>query len=213
MIEQGLTVTVFVLVGLRLLQGLRRSRMGDGRHLVSSVYRTIRWRHLWPVPFVLVAVSAVATLLLQFPVLSWGWWSALGGAGTPLLGSSNETVGTVWEWLIPLVFIALLSPALPLWAYAEEQMFRSGAQLWSKRRRALKTAQFGMIHAIVGIPLGVAAALSIGGAYFMFAYLRRFRVACDQYEATLESTRAHTAYNGLIIMLVVALVVSQAVAH
>ena len=213
MFEQVLTVAVFVLVGLRLIQGLRRSRQGDARHLVAGVYRTIRWRHIWPVPFVLAAVSLVATLAVQFPVLEWGWWSSIGGAGTPLLGSSNETAGTVWEWLIPLVFIGLLAPAIPLWANAEEQMFRSGAQAWSKRRRALKTLQFGMIHAIVGIPIGVALALSIGGSYFMAVYLRRFRATGDERESTLESTRSHTAYNGLIVILVVVLIVTDAVSR
>lgn len=211
MIEQVLTVVVFVLVALRLMQGLRRSRQGDARHLVSGIYRTIRWRHIWPVPFVLAAVSLVATLLVQLPILEWGWWSAIGGAGTPLLGSSSETAGTVWEWVIPLVFIGLLAPAIPLWANAEEQMFRSGAEVWSRRRQVLKTLQFGMIHAVVGIPIGVALALSIGGSYFMAVYLRRFRATGDGREATLESTRAHTAYNGLIVILVVVLITASAI--
>ena len=36
----------------------------------------------------------------------------------------------------------------------------------------------------------------------MRVYLARFRATGSQREATLESTRAHTAYNGVIVMLV-----------
>ena len=46
-------------------------------------------------------------------------------------------------------------------------MFRTGAERWSTGRRALKVLQFGMVHALIGIPIGAAMALSIGGAYFM----------------------------------------------
>ena len=36
--------------------------------------------------------------------------------------------GTTLEWLIPLVFIVLLIPALPLFALREEELFRLGAE-------------------------------------------------------------------------------------
>ena len=61
----------------------------------------------------------------------------------------------------------------------------------------LKVVQFGLIHAIIGIPIGVALALSVGGTYFMFVYLRSFARTGSSNEATLESTRAHTAYNAI----------------
>jgi hypothetical protein len=118
----------------------------------------------------------------------------------------------VWAWLIPLVFMVLIAAALPLFANAEERMFRSGAQRWSNRRRVVKVVQFGLIHAIVGIPIGVALALSVGGAYFMAVYLRAYAATGSTDEATLESTRAHTAYNALIIITVAAVVAIGAVA-
>jgi len=58
------------------------------------------------------------------------------------------------------------------------------------------------IHALIGIPIGVALALSVGGAYFMAVYLRAYKRTSSAIAATLESTRAHTAYNALIITLV-----------
>ena len=204
------TFGVLGFVGFRLATGTRRSFSADGRELLRAIVSRIRWRHLWPVPLVLTGVIASAALLWQIPGLNWGWWTALGGQGNPVFGSNDSTNGTVWEWLIPAVFLILLIPALPLFAYAEEQMFRRGAESWSRQKRALKVVQFGLIHAVIGIPIGTALALSVGGAYFMATYLRSFRLQGSASEATLESARAHTAYNGLIVLTVIGAVIVTA---
>ncbi len=207
-----LSIVVLAAVGLRLVQAVKLSRSTRGRSLSRQVWTRLRWRHFWPVPFVLGGVLAVAIpLLLLVPPLRWGWWSALGGGGNPVFGESDTTTGTVWAWLIPLVFMALVVTALPLFANAEERMFRSGAQRWSGRKRVLKVLQFGLIHAVIGIPIGVALALSVGGAYFMSVYLRSYALTGSAAEATLESTRAHTAYNTLIIVVVAFVVALDAV--
>jgi hypothetical protein len=207
-----LSFVVLAVVGARLVQAVTLSRSSRGRSLSREVWTRLRWRHFWPVPFVLCAVLLVAIPLLMIPVLRWGWWSALGGDGNPVFGSSDATMGTVWEWLIPLVFMALVIAALPLFANAEERMFRTGAQHWTTRQRVVKVLQFGLIHTIVGIPIGVALALSVGGAYFMSVYLRSYALTGSANEATLESTRAHTAYNALIIVTVALVVAIDAVA-
>jgi hypothetical protein len=207
-----LTVVALGFVALRLADGVRHSRSSRGRELLLSIVRGIRWRHVWPVPFVLTGVVTLASLLVLVPGLDWGWWSALGGEGNPAMGSTERTSGTALEWAIPLVFMVMLGLALPLFAHAEERMFRVRAELWSRRKRALKVVQFGLVHALIGIPIGVALALSIGGAYFMAVYLRRYRATGSRIEATLESARAHTVYNAVIVSLVLALVVVDAVA-
>ena len=135
---------------------------------------------------------------------------ALGGQGNPVFGSNDQTNGTPLEWLLPIVFIVLLLPALPLFALREEQMFRQGAENWSWARRVVMALAFGLMHAIVGIPIGFALALSIGGAYFQLVYLRRFRQSVSQ-RRRCSSTRAHTTYNGVIV--IVALVVCCFAGH
>ena len=137
----------------------------------------IRWRHLWPIPFVLAGVLIAAIALLEVPPLRFGWWTALGGIGNPVTGTTDQTAGTTLEWLIPLVFILLLVPALPLFAFREEELFRLGAEGWSGRRRVLKAVQFGLMHALIGIPIAVALALGVGGGYFQWAYLRGYRAS------------------------------------
>ncbi len=200
-----LTVAVLGFVATRLVGGVRVSRSAAGRAVVREVVRRVRWRHVWPVPFVLTVVIAAAGLLVQVPGLGWGWWGAIGGEGNPVFASTDATAGTVWEWAVPLVFVCLLVPALPLFAHAEERLFRRGAEGWSRGRRTVKTLQFGLVHALIGIPIGAALALSIGGAWFLRVYLRAYRTTGSVTDATFESTTAHTVYNGVIIVVVVAL--------
>ena len=197
-----LTFAALAFLAVRLVLAVRSARSRDGRRITATVLRGIGWRHVWPVPLVLTAVVAVAAALLLVPGLDIGWWTLLGGTGNPVFGMSDSTAGTALEWIVPLVFITLLIPALPLFAYSEERMFRTGAEGWSTWRRAWKVVEFGLVHALIGIPLGAALALSVGGTYLMAVYLRRFLTAGSRADATYESARAHTVYNGIIVVLV-----------
>jgi hypothetical protein len=202
-----LSIAVLGFMAVRLVSGVRVSRSRSGRRVVTAILQRVRWRHVWPVPFVLTLVIVAASLLMLVPGLDWGWWSAIGGDGNPVFGSTESTAGTTWEWVVPLVFVALLIPALPLFAHAEERMFRTGAEHWSTPRRGFKVVQFGLVHALIGIPIGAAIALSIGGAYFMRVYLQQFARTGSSNDATLESTTAHTVYNSVIIGVVVIAVI------
>jgi hypothetical protein len=193
-----LSGVILVLVALRVGGVTRRVLSSrDIRQRTLDIVRGIRLRHVLPVPLLLTAVLVVAQLLWFIPPLRWGWWSALGGIGNPVTGTTERTQGTTLEWLVPLVFVVLLTPALPLFAEAEERRFRMGAETWSTRKRIWRGIVFGCVHALVGIPIAVALALSIGGWWFTYRYIRG---------GLLESTRAHTAYNGtIVVILVVAL--------
>ena len=126
-------------------------------------------------PIVLTLVVLAATALLQVPGLDIGWWGLIGGQGNPALGATDQTAGTFLEWLVPAIFLMLLAPAVPLLALREEETFRQGAEGWSNVKRAGRSVLFGLAHALIGIPIGVALALSFGGAYFTLVYLRGFR--------------------------------------
>ncbi|HUS60971.1 MAG TPA: hypothetical protein VMY34_02165 [Acidimicrobiales bacterium] len=197
-----LTVAVLAWFGSRLFLAARHTfttRAIADRSLL--VVRGLRPRHFVPVPFVLAGVVATWTLLSFLPGLSFGWWSAIGGAGNPAVGSTEATAGTPLEYLLPLVFLTLLIPSLPLFVEAEERMFRLGAEEWSWPKRLKKAVTFGLVHAIIGIPIAVALALSVGGLWFTFAYLRGYRRG-GRVEALLESTRMHLAYNTTIVTVV-----------
>lgn len=197
-------------MGVRLTQAAVRAAQGPARARTMRIVRGLRLRHFAPVPLVAALVVIAAMLLVQIPLLDFGWWSALGGEGNPVFGSTERTAGTALEIVIPLVFMSLLAPALPLFAEREEQMFRAGAEDWSTPKRLLKGVKFGLVHAIIGIPIGVALALSIGGWWFTIAYLRGFR-AGGREAALLESTRAHTAYNATLVTIVFVVLIGAGV--
>jgi hypothetical protein len=198
-----LTTGVLVLVGSRLVAGLRVSMRPAVRERVLEIVRGVRPRHALLAPVVLVLVLAAAVALMSVPGLDWGWWQLLGGEGNPVLGVTDETAGNPLEWIVPAVFLALLVPALPLFAEREERMFRAGAEHWSAARRVGRGVVFGLVHALIGIPVGAALALSIGGWYFTAVYLwGHRRSGGDPEAALLESIRAHAVYNAEVVVLV-----------
>src|SRR6476646_7281895 len=143
----ALTVVALAFVGVRIATGTRIALSGRGRQRVTAIARGLRPRHFVGAVAVLPLVGTAVVLLSSLPVLSFGWWTALGGLGNPVTGSTDRTSGTVFEWLIPVVFLVLLVPALPLFAEAEERMFRAGSELRSRWGRVGKAVQFGLVHA------------------------------------------------------------------
>lgn len=194
------TVGVLALVGARLVSVAGRAMRPPLRTQVADLWRGIRLRHVVPVPFVLTAVVACASALLTVPGLDFGWWTAIGGTGNPVTGGVDTATGSPLEVFLPLVFVVVLLPGLPLFAAAEERIFRLGAEGWSTTRRALKGITFGAVHAVMGIPVGVALALSIGGWWFTAVYLWGFRRG-GRVTALREATLAHLAYNACVLVL------------
>jgi hypothetical protein len=205
-----LTAAVLGFVGFRLATAARYT-LGPGRAMARRVVAGIGWPQVLAVPVVLGGVLAVALVLVQWPPLAWGWWSALGGEGNPVFGATGETEGTWLAWAVPAVFIVMLAPAVPLLALREEEIFRHGAERWSWPERAGRCVLFGLAHALIGIPIGVALALSVGGAYFLAVYLRAHRRSGSARLACLESASAHTAYNWTILAVVAAAFAAEAV--
>jgi len=195
-----LTVAVLGWVGTNLVMGARQA-LRRRSHTVALL-RGVRLRHVWPVPFVLAAVVAVYAALSLVPPLRFGWWSLLGGQGNVVFGSTEQTSGTPLEVLVPVVFVLLLLPALPLFVEAEERRFRLGAEGWSTRRRIVRGLQFGLLHLVVGIPVAAALALAVGGWWFTWVYLRAYRRTRSDTEALAESTRAHLGYDMVVVALV-----------
>jgi hypothetical protein len=193
------TAAVLALVAVRLVQGTSIA-VGARRQHVIALWRSVRITHVLCAIPVLTVIIVAAFAAVQVPGLDIGWWSLLGGIGNPVTGSTERTVGTTAEWLVPLVFLGLLLPALPLFAEREEQWFRLGAEhrTWLQRRQ--RDLTFGFMHALVGIPIGVALVLAIGGAYFTTWYLRGYRRG-GPLGGLRESTAAHVAYNVTIVTI------------
>lgn len=204
-----LTVAVLAWFGSRLFVAFRGSVRRPARAHSIELLRGLRLRHFLPVPLVLAGVVATSVVLTSIPPLNFGWWTAIGGQGNPAFGVTDRTAGTPLELVVPILFLVLLIPAMPLLVEREELMFRLGAEAWSMPKRVGKAVLFGLVHAVIGIPIGVALALSVGGAWFTIAYVRAFRRTGSRRAALAESTRCHLAYNSSIVTLVVLVLVIE----
>jgi hypothetical protein len=203
MLADLLTLAVLAWVGSRLYVAARAT-LADRLVRTRSValLRGLRPRHFLGAVPVLAAVIVAAGALVQLPVLDTGWWTALGGEGNPVVGATDRTAGTPLAWLVPALFVAMLVPALPLLVEREERIFRAGAERRGPLANLWRGVVFGLAHALVGIPLGVALALSIGGWYFTAVYLRAWRRTGSVAAALTASARAHLAYNLTVLALV-----------
>ena len=194
-----LTLLVLTVVGVRLFEAARSSV--ERRGPMFEVVRGLRWRHVLGAVPVLVLVITAAALLIQIPYLSFGWWSVLGGEGNPVFGTTSRSLGPL-DVIIPIAFVSLLIVGLPLLVSREEWVFRRGAERRRLGDNLGRSIFFGVAHAVIGIPIGAALALSIGGFYLTGCYLRGWKATRTQSGALLESTRAHLAYNLLIVVLI-----------
>ena len=194
-----LMVAVLAVVGVRLFEAARTS-VGAHRKTLGVV-QGLRSRHfLRAIPVVALIVST-AWALIQLPVLSFGWWSMIGGEGNPVVGVTEKDYGIV-SVVVPLFFIGLLIVGMPLLVAREEWVFRRGAEARGTAVNLGRSLVFGLAHAVIGIPIGAALALSVGGLYLTWCYLEGWKETRSQAGALLESTRAHLAYNLTIITLV-----------
>jgi hypothetical protein len=200
-----LSLVVLAFVGVRLFEAARISM--ERRRRVLWLIRGLRTRHFaWALP-VWIGVAAVAFGLSYVPGLDFGWWTAIGGNGNPVLGSSSGSSGQGLVTWLPFVFVPMLLVAMPLLVEREERMFRAGAERRSTFANLRRALLFGLVHAIVGIPICAALALTLGGVYLTDRYLRAFRVSRSGDVAVTESTRCHLAYNYTILALAVPILV------
>jgi hypothetical protein len=201
-----LSVAVLTYIGWRLADAAFHSV--QARQHVAEIVGGLRLRHFVGAVPTLAGVIGAALVLFSVPGLDWGWWTALGGEGNPVFGAAPEgSVGPLTT-VIPYVFGVLLILGMPLLVEAEEWVFRRGAEARTRLGNLRRAVIFGIVHAVVGIPLGAALALSVGGVYLNWCYLRGWRATGTQEGALLESTRAHLAYNLTIVAIVVVALVS-----
>lgn len=199
-ILDALTALVLLYVGRQLL--VAAGMTWSSRRHVLEIVRGLRIRHFLGAIPTLAVVLAVALVLIQLPVLSFGWWTAIGGQGNPVIGATDRAQGSPLEVILPIVFLSLLFLALPLLVEREEWMFRRGAERRSARANLRRSVEFGLAHALIGIPIGAALALSVGGLYLTLMYRMGWRRTGTETGSLLESTRAHLGYNLVILLLV-----------
>lgn len=138
--------------------------------------RTLKhWRWIgailgsWAVLAVVIIVAV--TLMTVWPKgFGWSWLQMLATpeekptAGTNVLLSGLRIPGFAW------IFLALFGLNVPRLALNEEYAFRKGIK--KPEKIAFSSLKFGMMHCLVGVPIGFGLALSLAGVWFSVQYLK-----------------------------------------
>lgn len=200
---------VVAVVALELGRTLRSPMMRRG----WGHARRIRPVHVISNLPVLFATMLLAALLVKIPVLSWGWWSALGGEGNIMLGrTKDQGGGSAVADVVGLALLVVFAAAVPALALSEEQVFRRGSEQRGRGQRLRWAVGFGLLHSIMGIPIGVSLALGLGGLWFTGRYLTGWRAARDAGlperacadAGELRSTVHHIAWNWTLLGILAA---------
>lgn len=132
--------------------------------------------------------------------------------------------------LVTAGFLGGLLLLFPWLAYVEERGFREGLEDASFGRQAWIALRFGLLHLVMLIPLAAALAVAVAGFGYGLVYRRAYRRHAGRLraqlapltppgggapvletvdvrgrarsEAVLESTRWHTAFNSMVVLLV-----------
>lgn len=175
------------------------------------VLRGVRVRHFAKAVAVLALVLlAVAALLAPNTWLRWGWWEFLGGTGNVILGTTARRRQWVSHLVLPALILVPLLISLCLFALREERRFRRGDEARPLGQRLWRALLFGLAHLVMGIPVGAALALGVGGFGFSQIYRKRWRESRSRLQSVLESARVHLAYNLILVSLVAAMLLGAA---
>ncbi|MEK7605877.1 MAG: hypothetical protein AAB478_05155 [Patescibacteria group bacterium] len=156
------------------------------RNRILNAYRQISILLLFQDFLVLCLVMGTAYALLSYDSsqMSWSWLNYLGSSGSNVVtaGSNIKYFG--------IIFCFLFLFALPGLARYEEMVFRLGTRSW--KDGIPRSLGFGLAHMLMGVSLGVALPLSIGGVFF----------TCQYFKGGVErSTQAHFQYNLIAVSL------------
>lgn len=115
-----------------------------------------------------VLALIVTVLSLGQPLLNWSWLLLL---ATPADGERPATnlmaAPASFPWF-GAVFLVLLLFNVPRLVRREEEIFRRGTRDW---KDALpRSVKFGLVHMVVGVPVGVALVLIGSGLFFTWRY-------------------------------------------
>jgi hypothetical protein len=139
---------------------------------------------------VVLAVMTCGTALMVFvPASQWSWLSMFGG------DAQNANLAPMRVPWLAWAFIPMLLLKLPTAALWEERLFRGGTASWGEG--AARSLAFGLVHCLVGVPLGIGLALALAGLWFTRQYM---------WGGAVWSAAHHLTYNLAALTLFGALV-------
>ena len=232
-ITSALRLVVAVVIVVLLARSARVA--WRNRRLALTVWQRIRPRHVLGSLVLIGVVLAVAVgFMVLVPATSYGLGTLIGLTGNAVFAPVEEATarsgaGTAAAdprisaavTYATVAFMTALLALFPWLAYVEEQVFREGLERAGPARRGWAALRFGLAHLVMLVPVAAALAIGVAGLWYGRVYVRAFRrVSRDETvalpearrSAVLESTVWHTAFNSLLVVLLIAGVLTGVVA-
>lgn len=142
---------------------------------------------------VIVAVVGVAVALITYwpQVMGFSWLQLFAQKGEHESGGNLVVSGALKFPIFGLIFMILFMLNVPRLARYEEDQFRRGTKDW--KDASGRSIRFGLMHCIVGVPVGVGLALAIGGMWFTYQYFKG---------GVRRSTLYHSIYNMIFVVII-----------
>ncbi|HEX9887967.1 MAG TPA: hypothetical protein VGA69_00695 [Nitriliruptorales bacterium] len=152
------------------------------RALAFEVWRRTRWRHLAGAAGLLIGVSTIAILLIEWvPPMRWGLGNLVGFTGNAVFVPLEEAAAAAGpppasgpDWVLiglTTLFLGPLVLLLPWLAFVEEEVFRAGLEATTPLQEGWWALRFGLAHLVMLVPLG--ATLAIGAAGLVYGRVYR----------------------------------------
>lgn len=183
---------VIAVVQIALLLGLAHSARRTWTSDRARTHATLRAVRGWMIPtavFGIAVTAGLSVLLLQVPILRYGWLSLFGGSGSIVTGG-GWTISPL-NSVLAVLLVTLLSVAVPREAREEEELFRAGNHNRRLGSRALRALAFGAMHLAMGIPLAIGLAMTIPGALYDVTYEMALRRSLAKRPVTTAAVRRH----------------------
>ncbi|MDP3778538.1 MAG: hypothetical protein Q8R30_00640 [bacterium] len=119
-------------------------------------------------------------------------------------------------WIFVVLFSIALLVMMPFIVKVEEERFREGMVRW--RRIVPKSIRFGLVHVLVGVPMGVCLPLILFGLFLGWRYKRTYEKVffmggwfAARQESLMTVVTYHTIYNSIAIGMMLAWAIRQLV--
>lgn len=187
---------------------------------VTTIWSRFKIRMFFEVFGLILQTILVYILLAESsPLFKYGWINLfLGKGGNLYIAPITDmaSAGISWVRVLPFLFFMLFLVAIPFMARIEENIFRKGKYEWADIIK--QSVWFGLIHCLVGVPLGAGIALIGTGLFYACKYRDAFLKGLDKHgdweraeeEGVLASTTYHTLYNSVLIIILIALMAIMA---
>jgi hypothetical protein len=196
----------FAIANIAFVLKTERNNLG----FAKQVWMQFRFGMLIQCLLLLVLTVVVGvSLIVYVPGLEYGWLHLfVSSGGNALIAPVTDASSSDYLLLrlVPIAFCLAFLVAIPFLAKMEEEMFRKGHTEW--KSIWWQSTKFGLVHCIVGIPIGFGIALIMSGLFYAYHYKRTFENNIDtlgylmaEEKAVMVSTTYHSLYNSIIITL------------